>query len=366
MRNILPLVVLILASHRGNAGAEAPAPAAPRLALLEAPKHDASFRSWVLQRAKETDGGVSEWGWAQLDDDPAPERFAILCEHKHENGSNEEECTRLVLLIEDTPGKRWSLPQSLDGRNSCNVTKNPPWKQTELRSTLDLTTHYHGSHEVISIALRHGQPTQVRTVYHEHEFHGGQNSCYEDSLDYETLERRYEECPSDKPGVPAISTRAALFVLGGESGRYQRKLTGAGELPSFTVAVTPLSAVRLRVLVNLQRAARVGEAIEIWTTTSFGKPLAWSALWDGTHWKLRGLLRAPRELPPVEGDARSMSIPIVKRPDSKSELETELTVVAVSADRKTRVATSDLRADIDRSFGLVINLPGPPKGLRVE
>ena len=83
-------------------------------------------------------------------------------------------------------------------------------------------------------------------------------------------------------------------------------------MPDLDVAVHA-AAKQVRVEVKLARPARVGEAIEVWTTGAAGRPLAWSARWDGARWQLSGLRRAPRELPPVEGDASRFLIPIVRR-----------------------------------------------------
>lgn len=132
-------------------------------------------------------------------------------------------------------------------------------------------------------------------------------------------------------------------------------LSGAsGDVPGFDVQVTS-AGKRLRVAVALARPARPGEAIELWTTGSAGNPLAWSIAWDGACWRPLGLRRAPRELPPVDGDASGLAMHVVRRgPDE--DPRTPLTVVAVSPDGATRVATSDLDPDDSTTLGLALDV----------
>src|SRR5689334_2411572 len=97
---ILALAVLL---HGALAAADATPPATARaLDLTHAEADDASFRGWVTQWASAHHGGVARWGWAQLDEDAAPERFAWVCDTRSVFAG-------MWILVEDTVGKRWSI-----------------------------------------------------------------------------------------------------------------------------------------------------------------------------------------------------------------------------------------------------------------
>jgi hypothetical protein len=94
---------------RGDISPSLPSKGRP-LDLSQAAAHDARFKRWVKSRG----GRLSRWGWAQLDDDPAPERFAYVCKSEEDDGG-------MWLLIEDDNGKRWSIERDTDGRTSCQI-----------------------------------------------------------------------------------------------------------------------------------------------------------------------------------------------------------------------------------------------------
>ncbi len=334
------------ASTNTNAASEtaAKAPARP-LDLTGAPKADAAFRRWVKAWAADRKGSLSRWGWAQLDDDAKPERFAIVC--------GDEDSDEQTLLLEDEPGRRWSIASTMDGRNSCAGEEKPTW-QRDAPTELELRDAYHGGADARWVALRHGEPAIVRFESDVQHFHG-ESDCFDDVLDFDRLERQYRTCALDPKEEGAVlqtsDARSALFVIDGAAGRYRQR-SGDGDVPDFDVSVRSASK-RLMVEAKLTRPARVDESFEVWTVGAAGKSLAWSARWDGARWQLAGLVRAPRELPPIGGDASRFMLPIVRRQDAEQANEdtTPLTLVAVSSDGKTRVATSELKTQNVATLG---------------
>jgi hypothetical protein len=335
-----------------NAASEPAGKAAARpLDLTGAAKADAAFRRWVKAWAADTKGALSLWGWAQLDDDAKPERYAVVC--------GDEDSDEQTLLIEDEPGRRWSIASTMDGRNSCLREDNPKW-QRDAPTALALDDAYHGGADMRRVALRHRAPAIVLFESDEHHFHG-ETECSEDTLDFDRLERHYLTCalnPKDPEGdiLTTSDARSALFLIDGDAGHYRQRL-GDGDAPDFDVSVRG-AGKRLMVDAKLARPARVGEAFEVWTIGSSGRSLAWSARWDGARWQLSGLVRAPRELPPIEGDASRFTLPIVRRHDADAANQdvTPLTLVAISSDGKTRVATSELKAQNPATLGQATTL----------
>jgi hypothetical protein len=243
----------------------------------------------------------------------------------------------------------------MDGRNECHANEHPTWER-EAPTSLLLAFNYHGGSDSTWIALRDGKPVAVKTESDVHHFHG-EEECHDDVDDFDRLERRLTTCGLSPTGDVATKAdvRAALFKIDGAGGRYRRTL-GGGETPGFDVAV---HAARKQLAVEMTptRPARAGEAFELWTVGSAGRPLAWTARFDGARWQLAGLKRAPRELPPIAGDAQRLQVPIVRRHVGEYGERTPLTVVAVSADGATRVATSDLGADDADTLGMAVSWP---------
>lgn len=351
------VIALLLPGALAAADVTTPAPTtAPRaLDLTHADADDASFRRWVTQWASAHGASVARWGWAQLDDDAAPERFAWVC-HALSEHAEWWELAPAALLVEDTPGKRWSLSRITNTRNRCEIPKGEvPW---ERQTPTTIEEHFNGYHSLGAdfVALRGGQLVIVKSTDSFYEDRDEKDWCDQED-DFDRLERLYAISRHENSGgrdmKELIRARSAMFMLDGDSGKYRRVLAGSGDVPSFDVVVTRAAGKRLMVTVRLARPGRVGEALEIWTTRSKELPLAWRATFDGARWQLAGLVHAPRELPRVAGDASTMTIPIVDRSDGQL---TKLTIVAASADGATRVATSDLVPEDARTLG-VVTLP---------
>ena len=139
-------------------------------------------------------GQLARWGWAQLDEDARPERFAVVC------GDNDS--SKQTLLIEDTPRHRWSTEFEVDGRNSCvpggssgvgAATRRRCW------SCGSATTA-----AAIRRRLRYAAacPPSCGPKTNVQHFHG-ESSCYDDVFDYDRLERHLTTCALGKDDVVA-------------------------------------------------------------------------------------------------------------------------------------------------------------------
>jgi hypothetical protein len=347
------ILAVALLLHSALAAADttmSAATSAPRaLDLTHADADDASFRRWVTQWASAHSAGVARWGWAQLDDDAAPERFAWVCDTRgYEAG--------MWILVEDTPDKRWSIPRETDNRNRCEVPNGKVTWERQSPTTIEVRFDVHHSFGADFLAIRGGQLVTVKFTGSSYE-EPDEKDWVDEELDFDRRERLYvvSRFEDSRSRYMVGRARSALFIVDGAGGNYRRVLTGSSDVPPFDV-VPRAAGKRVMVTVRLARPARVGEALEIWTSGANGLPLAWRATFDGARWQLAGLAHAPRELPPVEGDASTMMIPIVRRATPELPL-TKLTIVAASADGATRVATSDLVPEDARTLGIVIPLP---------
>jgi hypothetical protein len=190
------------------------------------------------------------------------------------------------------PGKRWSIDRETDGRNGCDANAKAKWER-DAPASLELRFAYHHGAESKWVALRGGVPSVVRESETVRELGRPGNECWESEVDYDALESRFTRCGLDAKEEDVVyerPARAAVFVLDGKTGRYRQR-KGSGEVVDFDVA-TRAAGKRVRVTVRAARPLRAGEAFEIWTVGSTGKPIAWTATWDGATRAATSDLRA--------------------------------------------------------------------------
>ena len=316
--------VLLLGAAPAFADVSLPAGKAAALDLTHADRDDETFRGWAVKWAKSHHATVVRWGWAQLDDDAQPERFAKLCNlHADQDHS-------IWLLVEDTPGKRWSI----DSGGNCELPDGALEWERQPPTSLEARFADPPTYFTEWLALRGGQLVPVKRIITGYE--ESDTACTKVIDDFE---RQEETCTYDVDNAQPRA-RAALFLVGKKGGRYRKVLSGRADAVSdFDVFARDTHDGRTAT-VRLARAAVAGEALEVWTER-WAAPMGWRATWDGARWRLTGILEAPDEQPRISGDAHSMTIAIDPRgpnPHGRSAL----TIVAVSVDGKSRVATSDL------------------------
>jgi len=188
---LLPLVAVRADTSTGGAP-----PTARPLDLDKAPAQDARFKRWVKRRG----GRLSRWGWAQLDDDDAPERFAYVCK-------SDEYDSGAWLLVEDDDGKRWSIDYMTDGRNGCEIHDDARWER-DAPTALELSFRYHGGWDSAAFALRGGRLVAVRTTSSVQHFHG-EEDCSTDEQDLDAREARHTACVLDKKAASSTSLPCA-------------------------------------------------------------------------------------------------------------------------------------------------------------
>lgn len=322
------------------------AAAAPKRSGKANTKVPASFLALVTARLKDANVTLSRWGTAQLDDDPALEYHALLCN---------ESAGQRVYLIEKPGVGHWEFTRDLDGRNGCEgeakITE-VPWVTKPTITSLANTFAYHGGEIEERVALRGGVPRVVWSRNEEHHAHGDPDSddrvveCDVETLDYDLLVRVVTVCDTN------VTHMSAIAMLDGKSGTHRSPRNSLR--PQFAVT-TRRDGKRIFVTVRPLVPVQPSERFEVWTAAKVGKPFGWSLVWSGSAWSIEKLRRAPPELPPVKGDATHVEVPILVRDENANGNSlAHLTVVSVSPDGKHRQATSALDPDDLRSMGIVI------------
>lgn len=121
---------------------------------------DDGFRAAAEQAAARHQGTIAAWGTANLDEDPAPERFATLApaDALHEDGA---------YLLEDGE-RRWLVRFHADGRTQAFgvepeqvVGADAPWA-SRAEAAIEHTQGERGGYESVTFALRGGIPVVLR------------------------------------------------------------------------------------------------------------------------------------------------------------------------------------------------------------
>lgn len=192
MRTLL-LIVAAIAVAPPNASADLAA--AARTAAPPEP-----FRGWVVRWAAGHDGYVSDWWSAQLDDDDAAERIALVCrrETKYESGDG------AYLVERGGSGARFAIGFQVDGRTtlcSSGSPATPPPFRTTTKRTIDHFQGFHHGSEQVAIALRHGVPVLVRYRYDAFDVQPRHEEREEYDWDRLCLHGRRAELPSGMRGT---------------------------------------------------------------------------------------------------------------------------------------------------------------------
>jgi hypothetical protein len=118
---------------------------------------DKEFRDFITKAAAEQSMYVSEWWAANLDADPALERVAVLCPESKDDHKG-------TFLLEKDAGHRWEITFDFDSRTRACKAKPaapPKWEQRKT-TTVDWYQGHLAGYELISYAIRIGQPVIVR------------------------------------------------------------------------------------------------------------------------------------------------------------------------------------------------------------
>jgi hypothetical protein len=139
----LSLSIWTMLSPLGVAAAagQPPSPVAP----------EEAFRQLAAQRAAAQKGHVQSWYAINLDDDPAPERVAVLCTDR--GGA---------YLIEKGGKQRWEIGFDVDGNTGvCQSPPQPPQWERRKGTVIEHQQGHRGGYNRTSFALRAGAPAVV-------------------------------------------------------------------------------------------------------------------------------------------------------------------------------------------------------------
>lgn len=119
---------------------------------------DAKFRVFLSGYAQKKGMYVQDSWSANLDEDPERERVAILCRHGDLDAT---------YIVEDKPEQRWSFIAKEDGSRHphCGAGERGRTWHIEKQSVVDLSHFEHQERDLLTLALRNGQPAVIQQGY---------------------------------------------------------------------------------------------------------------------------------------------------------------------------------------------------------
>lgn len=138
-----------------------------RLAVIaQTTPDDTKFRVWLSGYAKKKGLYVQDSWSANLDDDPEREQIAILCNHDDLNA---------MYVVEDTAARRWSFIANENGSRHphCGAgERGAKWRIVKERE-IDLGESQHQELDILTVAIRNGQPAIIAQGYDVWDFEDG-------------------------------------------------------------------------------------------------------------------------------------------------------------------------------------------------